>query len=60
VCVVALRAGCVVFHVGGGLGVSSSDQWNPGHGDPVTLPHELGLGKHATMSRSQTRENTCL
>jgi hypothetical protein len=52
------------LRVGGGpsfgRGTFGSNQRNPGHGDPVTFLHELGLRKHAAVTRPKTRRNARL
>jgi hypothetical protein len=62
--VIALRVGPSALRVGGGpsfgRGTFGSNQRNPGHGDPVTFLHELGLRKHAAVTRPKTRRNARL
>jgi hypothetical protein len=59
-----LRIGPTAPHFGGGSSFGgdafSGDQRNPGHGDPVAFLHELGLRKHAAVTRPKARCNTCL
>jgi hypothetical protein len=41
-------------------GVSGGDKRNAGHGDPVTVHHELGQGWSAAVSSQETAVNTFL
>jgi hypothetical protein len=60
------NASLVLSNVGGltprcrSRGASSGDKRNAGHGDPIPIHHELGLGWSAAESSPETVVNTLL